>query len=339
MACDIRQAQRTGRTIFLLVAMAVLLGLLVLGIGSAFGMTNGPPNLGAILFQVYFSLVYFAVTIVAPALAAAGTAAEKDRRTWDAMVLTGASLRTIAQGKFLASGLAVVAFLLLVSPASILTLLLGGVSAAEVIFAFALLLVIGLVAVAYGVSVGAAAQGTASATLVAMASALAAAPLLFVGVGFGMSVFAHATWPEVPTFSPVWLPLAYARGRFDAWYAVLLILLPVAVVTLSLWFLYEVTVARLSSERDDRISGLKRWYLVSLPIVTAIAAIPGFMTHGSTRLSAWIAGLAGLFLFVTSCAYVFAGDALAAPRRVEFEWKQRNAGWAARVLGPGLVQT
>ena len=51
VARDLRQALRTGRTIFLLVVLAVLLGLLILGIGSAFGMGKAPPNFGAVLFR------------------------------------------------------------------------------------------------------------------------------------------------------------------------------------------------------------------------------------------------------------------------------------------------
>jgi hypothetical protein len=339
VACDLRQALRTGRTIFLLVVLAVLLGLLILGIGSAFGMTRAPVNFGFILFQIFFSLAYFIVTILGAAVAAIGLSSEKDGRTWDTLVLTGVDVRTIANGKFWTSAFAVFAFLVMITPASLLSLLLGGVSVVEVVLAFVLLGAIGVVAVAYGISVGAAAHGTGSATLVAMASALVAAPILYVAAGFGMSLLAHATWPEVPSIAPVWLPLAYTRGRFDGWYALLLIALPAGVISLALWFLHELTVARLSTTAEDRISGLKRWYLVALPVVTAIATVPGFMTRGPTRLSAWLGGLGGLFLFLTFSGFVFVGDALAAPRRVEYRWKTRGARWTTRVLGPGLVQT
>jgi hypothetical protein len=110
-------------------------------------------------------------------------------------------------------------------------------------------------------------------------------------------------------------------------------------VGLALWFFHELTVARLSTNTDDRSSGLKRWFLVAAPIMTGVASVPGFMTRGSSRLYAWIGGLGGLFLFLVFSAFVFAGDALAVSRRVEFGWQKRNAGWATRVLGPGLVQT
>jgi hypothetical protein len=339
VARDLRQALRTGRTIFLLVVLAVLLGLLILGIGSAFGMTKAPPNFGAVLFQIFFSLAYFVVATIGPALAAVGLSSEKDGRTWEALVLTGADVRGIAGAKFRVSAFMVIAFLVMITSVSLLTLLLGGVTVAEVILAFALLGVIAMIAVAYGISVGASAHGSGSATLVAMASALVGAPALYVAVGLGMSLLAHATWPDVPSFSPVWLPLAYARGRFDGWYVLLLIVLPVALVTLVLWFFFELTVARLSAATDDRSSGLKRWFLASVPVMTLIAAVPGYMTHGSSRIYAWIGGLGGLFVFLVFGAYVFAGDALGVSHRVEFAWQKRNAGWTKRVLGPGLVQT
>jgi hypothetical protein len=339
VARDLRQALRTGRTIFLLVVLAVLLGLLILGIGSAFGMTKAPPNFGAVLFQIFFSLAYFVVTIVGPAIAAVGLSSEKDARTWEALLLTGVPVHAIAGAKFRVATFSVVAFLVMITPSSLIALLLGGVSVPEMVLAFALLTIIGVVAVAYGISVGASANGAGSATLVAMASALVGAPGLYVAVGLGTSFLAHATWPEVPSFSPVWLPLAYARGHFDGWYVLLLLVLPLALVGLALWFFYALTVARLSTATDDRSSGLKRWYLAAAPTMTAVVSVPGFMTHGSSRLAAWIGGLGGLFLFLVFAAFVFAGDALTVSRRVEFGWHKTGAGWTTRVLGPGLVQT
>src|SRR5262249_4272732 len=154
------------------------------------------------------------------------------------------------------------------------------------------------------------------ATLVSMTSALVLAPVLYAAMGFGASFLAHATWSEVPSFTPVWLPLAYSRGRLDGWYVVLLVAIPAAVIALTLSFFFELSVARLAQEGDARSSGLKRWYLAALPVVTAIATVPGWMTRGPSRVWAFIGGLGGLFLFVLFAAFVFAGDALSASRRV-----------------------
>jgi hypothetical protein len=338
-ARELRQALRTGRTIVLVLVLAVLVGLFTLAIAGAFGMGRAPINVGPILFQVFFSLAYFIVGIIGPTMAAIELSSEKDGRTWEALVLTGMDVRAVARGKFWTSISAMAALLLMIAPASLLCALLGGVRIAELVVAFALLAIIAVVAVAFGVSVGARAQGTASATLIALVSALGAAPFLYFAVGVGLSFFAHATWPDVPSGLPIWLPLAYSRAHFDGWYLILLILLPVTVVLLSLWFFYETTVQRLSSESDDRTTGLKRWYLVSLPLVGAIASIPGFMTRGPSRPAAFTGGLGALSLFLAFCAFVFAGDALAVSRRIEYRWHKRKAGWVTRVLGPGLVQT
>src|SRR6185503_5002082 len=95
----------------------------------------------------------------------------------------------------------------------------------------------------------------------------------------------------------------------------------------------------LAPKSDDRTTGIKRWYLVSLPIVGMMSAIPGLMTRGVGSTTAWIAGLSGLFSFATFGAFVLAGDALAPSPRVEFRWRRDGATWATRGLGPGLVQT
>ena len=336
---ELKQAVRTGRTIVVLLILAVLVGLLVVSIAGAFGMGKGPVNLGPVLFQVFFSLAFFIVLVVGPTMAAVGVASEKDGRTWEALALAGLDGRAVARGKFWTAATAVTAFQCMIAPASLFCLLLGGVTIVEIFLAFALLWTIALIGIAFGVAVGAWAGSTASATLTTLGTALVGAPALYFGAGLATSFLAHATWPGIPSALPVWLPLAYTRAHFDALYVLLLIVLPLTVAALALWFFYELAVLLLSPTADDRATGIKRWYLVSLPILTGMAAIPGLMTRGMGSTTAWIAGLAGLYAFLTFTAFVLAGDALAPSPRVEFRWQKAGAGWATRGLGPGLVQT
>jgi len=336
---ELRQAIRTGRTIVVLLVLAVLVGLLVVSIAGAFGMGKSPVNLGPVLFQVFFSLAFFIVLVVGPTMAAVGVTSEKDGRTWDALVLAGMDGRALARGKFWTAATAVGVFLCMIAPASLLCLLLGGVTIVELGVAFVLLTLIALIGVAFGVAVGAWAGSTASATLTALGAALLGAPAFYFGVGFGASFLAHATWPEIPSALPVWLPLAYTRAHFDGLYVLLLVALPLTVAALALWFFYELAILLLAPRSDDRTTGIKRWYLVSLPLVTMMASIPGLMTRGVGSTTAWIAGLGGLFSFATFAAFVLAGDALAPSPRVEFRWQRDGATWATRGLGPGLVQT
>jgi hypothetical protein len=336
---ELRQALRTGRTIVVLLILAVLVGLLVVSIAGAFGMGKSEVTLGPVLFQVFFSLAFFIVLVLGPIIAAVGVASEKDGRTWEALVLAGMDGRAVARGKFLTAATAVAAFLCMIAPASLLCLLLGGVTLIELGIAFVLLTVIALIGVAFGVTVGAWAASTASATLVVLAGVLLGAPALYFGAGLATSFLAHATWPALPSALPVWLPLAYTRAHFDELYVLLLLVLPVMVTGLVLWFFYELSVLLLAPKSDDRATGIKRWYLVCLPVVTMMAAIPGLMTRGVGSTTAWIAGLSSLFAFVTFSAFLLVGDALEPSPRVEFRWTRAGAGWIARTMGPGLVQT
>jgi hypothetical protein len=336
---ELRQALRTGRTIVVLLVLAVVVGLIVVGIAGALGMGKATVNLGPVLFQIFFSLAFFIVLVVGPTMAAVGVASEKDGRTWEALVLAGMDGRAVARGKFWTAATAVVVFLCMIAPASLLCLLLGGVTIIELGVAFVLLTVIAMVGIGFGVAIGAWAGSTGSATLTALGTALLGAPALYFSVGLGASFLAHATWPAVPSALPVWLPLAYTRAHFDGLYVLLLVVLPLTVGSLGLWFFYELSVLLLAPKSDDRATGIKRWYLASLPVVAMMAAIPGLMTRGVGSTTAWIAGFSGLFFFVLFAAFLLAGDTLSPSARVEFRWRRDGAGWVARALGPGLVQT
>ena len=338
-ARELKQAVRTGRTIVVLLVLAVLMGLLVVSIAGAFGMGKSQVNLGPVLFQVFFSLAFFIVLVVGPTMAAVGVAAEKDGRTLDALLLAGMDGRAVARGKFWTAVTAVAAFLCMIAPASLLCILLGGVTLIELFLAFVLLMIIASIGVGFGVAVGAWARSTGSATVFALGSALLGAPALYFGAGLGTSFLAHATWPELPSAMPVWLPLAYTRAHFDGLYLLLLIGLPIAVSSLVLWFFYELAVLQLAPTSDDRTTGIKRWYLVTLPFVVVTASIPGLMTRGVASTTAWIIGFSALFAFTIFGAFLLAGDAFAPSPRIEFRWQRDGAGWVKRGLGPGLVQT
>src|SRR6185295_4897342 len=127
---------------------------------------------GPVLFQVFFSLAFFIVLVIGPTMAAVGVASEKDGRTWEALVLAGMDGRTVARGKFWAPAIAIAAFLLMIAPASLLCLLLGGVTILELLVAFVLLAFIAIIGIAFGVAVGAWAGSTASATLTVLAVSL-----------------------------------------------------------------------------------------------------------------------------------------------------------------------
>ena len=101
---EMRQAARLGRTPWILFSLTLLISLLMCSIGGiAASSEASPASLGGILFQVFFSIAYFVVTLVGPAVAANSIASEREGRTWEAVLLTGLTPKQITRGKFFAA--------------------------------------------------------------------------------------------------------------------------------------------------------------------------------------------------------------------------------------------
>ena len=87
--------------------------------------------------------------VVGPAVAANSIASEREGRTWEAVLLTGLSPTVIARGKFLAAFTAIAMYIVMLAPVGALPFLFGGVTATEVVLAFAGLFLIALLSVAF----------------------------------------------------------------------------------------------------------------------------------------------------------------------------------------------
>src|SRR5204862_273658 len=72
-----------------LAVVSILMTLLMASIGGIMSTTSSPASTGVALFQVFFSLAFFVVVLVGPAVAANSIASEREGRTWEAVVLTG----------------------------------------------------------------------------------------------------------------------------------------------------------------------------------------------------------------------------------------------------------
>jgi hypothetical protein len=337
---ELKQAVRLARTPVILCVLTILMTLLIAGIGGIATTENSPSKTGIILFHVYFSLAYFVVTLVGPTVAANGIAAEREGRTWEAVLLAGLTPGTIARGKFLAAYTTISLYIVMLAPVGALPFLFGGVTATETIVAFLFLFLIALMAVAFGLSMSSKMTSMRGAIAVTLLLALPFSILTFILFGPVLSIAAHNAWPSVPEGPPIWLPTAYSRAAFDWIYVLSLFVGPVLAVSIPSWFMYEVTIANLTSPTDDRSTGLKRWFLVCVPIL-AIAGIAPIAGAGSPSDTTGFAILSvGLFFAVlTFCVYLFQGDAIGPSRRVEAHWSRVRAGGFTRFLGPNVVRT
>ncbi len=343
---EVRQAARLDRTPWLLFGITLLLSLLVASIGGTASSSNiSPAKVGMAVSQVFFSLAYGVVTLVGPAVAANTIAAEREGRTWEALVLTGMTPAQIARGKFLSSFTTLSLYIAAIAPIGALSFAFGGTTATETIVGFILLFMLAALWVAFGLAMSAAMNSLRGALVLTLILAIVIGPILYMIFGPAMSSLAHEHWSQLPAGLPIWLPVAYTRANFGIDYLILLVALPFVVLSLPAWFLYEATVANLSSVTDDRSSGLKRWFIVSTcaggGLATAIPiAVGGGRAPPSDPASlAAHTGLWCLSFFFGFCALLFVGEPSGPSRRLTTQWAKTNTSALTRALGPGLART
>jgi hypothetical protein len=186
------------------------------------------------------------------------------------------------------------------------------VTATEVIVAFGFLFMLALLSVAFGLAVSSMMERARGAILATLLLSFPISLFGYLSFGVGFSVLAHELWPGVPRAYPVWLPIAYERASFDLLYLVCLVIVPIAVVALPAWFLYEVTIANLTSVTDDRSSRLKLWFVVTAPVLVIAASVAAFLAPARERLGFTLGGAVLLGSFLTFATLLFQGDPLGA---------------------------
>lgn len=336
---ELKQAARLGRTPIILSVLAILMTLLMASIGGIMSSTSSPAQTGVALFQTFFSLAFFVVALVGPAVAANSVASEREGRTWEAVLLTGMRPGPVARGKFLAAYTAIGMYIVMLAPVGALPFLFGGVTATEVIVAFLFLFLIALLAVAFGLAISSKLGSLRVAIVLTLLLAFPLSIIAFSSFGVVLSVAAHKQWPGVPDGPPVWLPTAYERAPFGLEYVIFLIVIPIAAVAIPAWFLYEVTIANLASATDDRSTGLKRWFLASTPVLVIAAAVPALASSRSDRVGYVAAGISAIAMHLTFCAFLFQGDPIGPSRRVMAQWERAKASRFLRFLGPGVMRS
>lgn len=334
---ELRQSARITRTPVILAVVTAVMTLLMASIGGIVSISSEPATVGVVLFHTFFSLAFFVVTWVAPAVAASTIASERGGRTWEALLLTGLGAGAIARGKFLAAYTYIGLYLVMLAPVGALSFLFGGVTATEVVTAFALLALFAALSVAFGLSVSSALHSPAVAIVVTLLVAVPISLLGYILLGPSLSVAVHELWPSVPRGPPVWMPTAFARAPFGLDYLLYLVLIPLGATVVPAWFFYAVTAANMGSPSDDRSTGLRRWMLVTIPLTAAAATAPIFALSGDEWISATL-GLTVTAILLTFVTFVAAGEPLGPSRRVQIHWTRTSATAWTRFLGPGVLR-
>lgn len=332
---ELRQTVRLQRTPIILAVITGMMTLLVASVGGLLSVTVEPAKIGVALFHVFFTLAFAVVTWVGPAVAASTIASERAGRTWEAVLLTGMPLGRITRGKFLAALTYISLYVVMLAPIGAMPFLFGGVTATEVFAAFAWMVAFGALAVAFGLAISSKFSSPAVAIIVTLIVAIPSSMVIYVMAGPILSIWVHRLWPAVTAGPPVWLPTAYARASFGWEYVVFLVAAPLTVTLLPTWLMYEVTLANLAGASDDRSTGVRRWFVVSAPLI-ALVCIASALILGDLRWS--ITLVTTLVVFLVVMAFIFAAEPLGPSRRVRVHWTRSNAGALTRYLGPGLLR-
>jgi ABC-type transport system involved in multi-copper enzyme maturation permease subunit len=331
---ELKQSARLQRTPIILAVVTGMMTLLICSVGGVASTTTEPAKVGVGIFHTFFSLAFAVVAWVGPAVAANAIAGERSGRTWEALQLTGLSPSAIASGKFLAAFSYISLYIVMLVPVGALPFLFGGVTATEVLVAFALLFLLAALAVAFGLSMSAKFASPAAAIIVTLLVALPISLAVYGGGGVGLSFAAHEQWPGVPGGPPVWLPTAYVRADFGLAYFAFLLLLPATLIAVPAWLFYEVTVANMGAPSDDRSTRLRVWFLSAMPALTVSSLLVAWAAHTAD----WVYAAGGL-LWAFGCfgAFLFAGEPLGPSVRVLARWQRQRASALRRALGPGVL--
>jgi len=181
---EMRQSARLGRTPWVIFGLTLTISLLMCSVGGVAATENATPaSLGGGLFQTFFSIAYFVVCIVGPAVAANSIASEREGKTWEAVQLTGLHPKDISRGKFLAAYTTLALYILALAPVGALPFLFGGVTATEVVTAFAFLFLIAALAVAFGLALSSLMSSSRGAIVVTLILAICIGPALYAWFG------------------------------------------------------------------------------------------------------------------------------------------------------------
>lgn len=336
---ELRQSARLTRTPFILMTLTVMVALIQCTIGGIVGATSSSATTGMSLYHTFFSLAFFVVTIVGPALAANGVASEREGRTWEAVILTGLSPKTIALGKFMAAFTSIATYIVMLAPVGALPFLFGGVTTLDIVMGFVYLLAFSVLSVALGLAISSALSSGRVAIVLTLLLAFGISIVSYVICGPLMSIAVSELWSAIVAGPPIWLPMAYTRAPFSVEYIAFLVFIPVIFTVVPAWFLFEITVANIQGITDDRASGLKRWLMVVGPLVTIGLCVGLLATGRSLTFVAISIVMTSMWMFWVFVVFVFQAEAIGPSRRVLTHWDRIQAGFLRRFLGPGMWRT
>lgn len=319
-------------------AMVGVVGLITLA--SAALAAEGqmlPAEVGKLVLQVFFSVAFGLLCLVAPAQGATAVSGEVEQGTLESLLLTGLGPEDIVGGKVAAlvaaNGLVLIALLPVVSVA----FLFGGVSPVHVLVGFLALGLVLVPAVALGVALSALLRRTRLALLAALGTFPAFALLLSSTTGIVGAALANP-W-GLSMVGPFWFVDAFVArpGAPETW--LFLALLPTLASGLATWLCLVGARTALTPSTDDRSTPFKGWAVAAgLSAVGAMAGVAAAFDKGREAGAFHLVCVVLLSPLFIGVSLVLLGEPRAAPRRAGPSGRPLGRA-LRRAFGPGLAGT
>lgn len=181
LASSALRRMRTSRAIVIVGAYASVLMLLAcLGMGAFIGsdaVTISDMSAGVTAYTILLSAQFALIVLVAPAMTAGAIAGERERQTLELLLVTNTCSFSIVFGKLMESFAFLALLIVSGLPAMCLTMMLGGVTLAQILTGMLFLLCCAFAAASVGILCSSFMRGTVPATVVSYIL------ILLIGIG------------------------------------------------------------------------------------------------------------------------------------------------------------
>lgn len=164
-----RRRMRLFRTPLIIGVYCAVLCVCALSLLTAFmgqGVTVGRMRDGVECYIWMTALQFFLILLVAPALSAGSIAGERERRTFDLLLVTGVGARRMIMGKLLENFAFLALLIVCGAPVMALTLLTGGVTPGQIAVTLLVLMAIAFSTLCVGMAVSVVMKRSLSAVIV-----------------------------------------------------------------------------------------------------------------------------------------------------------------------------
>jgi len=334
---ELRTIFRTKLFIRFLYLSTGLIGLIVLSGGAAVAAGSMPPaEVGQFVFQMFFTIALMVICLVAPAHAATALTGEREKGTYESLILTGMDPAKVVWGKFLASYCVFALVIIAFSPIVGIAFLFGGISPLHVLFGFYGLFLVLAPAVALGVAISARLRSSRVSILLAL---LIFVPTAMFSTGM-MAAFGEVAEREwgLAMSGPFWFSEALSQRFFEPNTFGLLGALPLYFFGMSVWFLIASAIAGVRPPAEDRSTPFKWWALfATLGAIGTMFGTTMLFDRGDIGEVSVVFNIMAWF-FQLFVALLFMNEPPLAPRQVELRREEKGTS-VFSFFGPGAAPT